>query len=66
MSVRVNLNLGDDLDAWVNEKAKSLGIAKNAYIIMCVANARQQEENLKMMSNMDLFNQLVESSNSEV
>lgn len=54
MAVRMNLTVGDDLDRWIAEKADSLGIAKNAFVIMCVANARNQEENMKMMSS-DVF-----------
>ena len=55
MAVRMNLTVGDELDNWIAEKAESLGIAKNAFVIMCVANARNQEENMKMMSNVDVF-----------
>lgn len=55
MSVRMNLSIGDELDSWIAEKADSLGIAKNAFVIMCVANARNQEENMKMMSNSAVF-----------
>lgn len=55
MSVRMNLNIGDELDKWIAEKADSIGIAKNAFVIMCVANARNQEENMKMMSNSSVF-----------
>ena len=55
MSVRMNLNIGDELDKWIAEKAESLGIAKNAFVIMCVANARNQEENMKMMNNSAVF-----------
>ena len=55
MSVRMNLSIGDELDKWIAEKADSLGIAKNAFVIMCVANARNQEENMKMMNNSAVF-----------
>ena len=55
MSVRMNLTVGDELDNWIAEKAESLGIAKNAFVIMCVANARNQEENMKMMNNSAVF-----------
>ena len=55
MAVRMNLTVGDELDNWITEKAESLGIAKNAFVIMCVANARNQEENMKMMSNSSVF-----------
>ena len=55
MAVRMNLTVGDELDNWIAEKAESLGIAKNAFVIMCVANARNQEENMKMMNNAKLF-----------
>ena len=55
MSVRMNLNIGDELDKWIAEKADSIGIAKNAFVIMCVANARNQEENMKMMNNSAVF-----------
>jgi hypothetical protein len=55
MAVRMNLSIGDELDSWIAEKAESLGIAKNAFVIMCVANARNQEENMKMMSNSAVF-----------
>ena len=55
MAVRMNLNIGDELDSWIAEKAESLGIAKNAFVLMCVANARNQEENIKMMNNAKLF-----------
>lgn len=65
MSVRMNLSIGDDLDSWISEKAESLGIAKNAFVLMCVANARNQEENMKMMSNVDVFNRMVELMESE-
>lgn len=65
MSVRMNLSIGDDLDSWIAEKAESLGIAKNAFVLMCVANARNQEENMKMMSNVDVFNRMVELMESE-
>lgn len=65
MAVRMNLTVGDELDNWIAEKAESLGIAKNAFVIMCVANARNQEENMKMMSNADVFKtieKMIESS----
>lgn len=65
MAVRMNLTVGDELDNWIAEKAESLGIAKNAFVIMCVANARNQEENMKMMSNVDVFKtieKMIESS----
>ena len=55
MAVRMNLSIGDELDKWITEKAHSLGIAKNAFVLMCVANARNQEENMKMMSNSAVF-----------
>ena len=55
MTVRMNLSIGDELDKWIAEKAESLGIAKNAFVLMCVANARNQEENIKMMSNTAVF-----------
>ena len=55
MSVRMNLSIGDELDSWIAEKADSLGIAKNAFVIMCVANARNQEENMKMINNSAVF-----------
>ena len=55
MAVRMNLTVGDELDNWIAEKAESLGIAKNAFVIMCVANARNQEENMKMMNNSAVF-----------
>ena len=55
VAVRMNLTVGDELDNWIAEKAESLGIAKNAFVIMCVANARNQEENMKMMSNSAVF-----------
>ena len=42
MAVRMNLTVGDELDKWIAEKAESLVIAKNAFVIMCVANARNQ------------------------
>lgn len=61
MSVRMNLSIGDELDAWITQKAESLGIAKNAYVIMCVANTRNQEESMKMMNNTKLFNALIEN-----
>ena len=35
MAVRMNLTVGDELDNWIAEKAESLGIAKNAFVIMC-------------------------------
>ena len=55
MTVRMNLSIGDELDSWIAEKAESLGIAKNAFVLMCVANARNQEENMKMMNNSAVF-----------
>ena len=55
MAVRMNLSIGDELDSWIAEKAESLGIAKNAFVIMCVANARNLEENTKMMNNAKLL-----------
>ena len=55
MTVRMNLSIGDELDSWIAEKAESLGIAKNAFVLMCVANARNQEESIKMMNNSAVF-----------
>ena len=55
MTVRMNLSIGDALDSWIAEKAESLGIAKNAFVLMCVANARNQEESIKMMNNSAVF-----------
>lgn len=55
MTVRMNLSIGDELDSWIAEKAESLGIAKNAFVLMCVANARNQEESMKMMNNAAIF-----------
>jgi hypothetical protein len=55
MTVRMNLSIGDELDSWIAEKAESLGIAKNAFVLMCVANARNQEESMKMMNNAAMF-----------
>ena len=55
MTVRMNLSIGDELDKWITEKAHSLGIAKNAFVLMCVANARNQEESIKMMNNSAVF-----------
>ena len=55
MTVRMNLSIGDELDSWIAEKAESLGIAKNAFVLMCVANARNQEESMKMMTNSAVF-----------
>ena len=55
MTVRMNLSIGDEIDKWIAEKAESLGIAKNAFVLMCVANARNQEESMKMMSNSAVF-----------
>lgn len=65
MSVRMNLNIGDELDRWIAEKAESLGIAKNAFVIMCVANARNLEENTKMMNNAAIFETIAKMIDSE-
>lgn len=65
MSVRMNLNIGDELDKWIAEKAESLGIAKNAFVIMCVANARNLEENTKMMNNAAIFETIAKMIDSE-
>lgn len=65
MSVRMNLNIGDELDKWIAEKAESLGIAKNAFVIMCVANARNLEENTKMMNNAAIFDTIAKMIDSE-
>ena len=65
MSVRMNLNIGDELDRWIAEKAESLGIAKNAFVIMCVANARNLEENTKMMNNAAIFDTIAKMIDSE-
>lgn len=64
MAVRMNLNIGDELDSWIQHKADSLGIAKNAFVIMCVANARNQEENQKMLANTKLFEDLLKAAQS--
>lgn len=63
MPVRMNLSIGDNLDEWISEKASQLGIAKNAFVIMCVANARLQEENLRTMSaqNIEVLRKMIES-----
>lgn len=55
MSVRMNLSIGDELDKWITEKADNLGIAKNAFVIMCVANARQSEEQFALMGNSKMY-----------
>ena len=55
MAVRYALSVGEDLDAWIQKRSSELGIAKNAFVIMCVANARSAEENMKMMNNQELF-----------
>lgn len=55
MAVRYGLSIGEDLDAWIQKRSDELGIAKNAFVIMCVANARSAEENIKMMNNQELF-----------
>ena len=65
MSVRMNLNIGDELDKWIAEKAESLGIAKNDFVIMCVANARNLEENTKMMNNAAIFDTIAKMIDSE-
>ena len=65
MSGRMNLNIGDELDKWIAEKAESLGIAKNAFVIMCVANARNLEENTKMMNNAAIFDTIAKMIDSE-
>lgn len=65
MSVRMNLSIGDELDSWIQYKADSLGIAKNAFVIMCVANARNQEENQKMLSNTKVFEELLKVAQKE-
>lgn len=65
MAVRMNLTVGDELDNWIAEKADSLGIAKNAFVIMCVANARNLEENTKMMNNAAIFETIAKMIDSE-
>lgn len=59
MAVRINLNVGDDLDSWISAKAESLGIAKNAFVIMCVANARNQEQSTNAFTNMEVFKDIL-------
>lgn len=68
MSVRMNLSIGDELDKWITEKANSLGIAKNAFVIMCVANARQSEQHMALMRNSEVFdtiNAMIEHDKKE-
>ncbi|MGM0169899.1 hypothetical protein IGI39_004933 [Enterococcus sp. AZ135] len=63
MAVRYGLSVGEDLDKWIQKKAEDLGIAKNAFVIHCVANAREQEANAKMMTNPDTFKQIFDLMN---
>lgn len=65
MAVRMNLSIGEELDEWINLKAKELGIAKNAFVIMCVANIRNQEDNMKMMNNAEIFNAITKMIENE-
>lgn len=51
MAIRYNLSVGENLDKWIEEQAAALGIAKNAFVIMCVANTRKSDERMRMMSN---------------
>jgi len=49
---RMNLTMGDSILDYVDEKAKEMGIAKSAFIAMCVDNYKRQEESTKMMPDV--------------
>jgi len=63
MSVRFTMSIGKELNDFVLEEAKRIGISRNSYIAMCVENIRNQKQSMIMTSQAnDMFKKIEEDS----
>ena len=52
---KINMNMGDDLVLWFEEKAKEIGITRTALMSIAMNEYREQRENMKALANVQVF-----------
>jgi len=63
MTVRFTMSIGNELNDFVLEEAKRIGISRNSYIAMCVENIRNQKQSMIMTAQAnDMFKKIEEDS----
>ena len=60
---RLNLALTPEIDKYISESAEAIGIARSAFVLLCINQYRQNERNYDMMSMVPMLNKLVASEN---
>jgi hypothetical protein len=62
---RLNLMLTPDLEKYISESAKKIGIARSAFVLMCVNQYRNSERNYDVMQMVPLLEKLAQSEHVE-
>ena len=49
MTVRFTMGLGEELNDFVVEECKRIGISRNSYIAMCIEEKKNQKEDKELL-----------------
>lgn len=60
MAIRLQTNISDTTNEWLNEKAEDMGVSKSALIAMCVEQYKQQVEAVSFMGSIKDFERNLE------
>lgn len=62
---RLNLALTPEIEKYISESAKAIGIARSAFVLLCVNQYRQNERNFDMMSMVPAIERLAALENKK-
>jgi hypothetical protein len=62
---RLNLMLTPDLEQYISDSAEKIGIARSAFVLMCVNQYRNSERNYDVMQMVPMLQKLVASEDAK-
>lgn len=62
---RLNLMLTPDLEQYISGSAEKIGIARSAFVLMCVNQYRNSERNYDVMQMVPMLQKLVASEDAK-
>lgn len=62
---RLNLMLTSDLEQYISDSAEKIGIARSAFVLMCVNQYRNSERNYDVMQMVPMLQKLVASEDAK-
>lgn len=61
---RVSLNIGEELNDWLDQESERTGFTKNALCHMAIERYKEQREGMKQMKALERLNELIEAMNT--